>query len=234
MVITVTNENEPGTVVLTPMAANVDGEIMARLTDIDGGVTDVTWQWSRSDMMDGTGTFEDIEEDAKEDSYMPVEADEGMYLKATATYTDGYGSGKMESAVTTAPVAVTMDNPGSVSITPRLVVVGQELTAILSDADTATGETWQWSSSNARAGTFADISGARAATYTPVEADVGMYLKATASYSDGYSSNRMAEGVTAAMVIAEADAPVDTCIELLGALTAPQTVMAAWADDCAS
>ena len=28
-------------------------------------------------------------------TYTPVEADEGYYLRATASYTDGHGSGKM-------------------------------------------------------------------------------------------------------------------------------------------
>ena len=112
--VTVDNVDEAGTVTLTPMMANVDGEIMAAVTDIDGGVTDEEWQWSSSETMDGM--FTDIEDAATSDSYMPVADDESMYLKATVTYTDAQGSGKMESAVTTAAVGVTMDNPGSVSL----------------------------------------------------------------------------------------------------------------------
>ena len=37
-------------------------------------------------------------------------------------------------------------------------------------------------------GTFTNISGATLATYTPVAADAGMYLRATATYTDGYAS----------------------------------------------
>ena len=36
--------------------------------------------------------------DATSVSYMPVDGDENMYLRATATYTDGEGSGKSASA----------------------------------------------------------------------------------------------------------------------------------------
>ena len=161
--------------------------------------------------------------------------DKGMYLQATATYTDGEGFGKMESAMTTAPVGVTMDNEGSVSIFPRQSVVGRMLTANLSDSDTPTDITWQWArSEDGMDDTWTDIEDATAVTYTPVEADVGNYLRAMASYNDGYSSGRTAEGVTAAKVIAEADAPVDMCIEPLGTLAESETVMGTWAMDCMS
>ena len=39
-------------------------------------------------------------------TYTPVEADEGYYLKATASYTDGHDSGKMAMATTTSMVTV--------------------------------------------------------------------------------------------------------------------------------
>ena len=230
VVITVTNEDEQGTVTLTPTAANVGGEIMASVTDIDGGVTDVAWQWAKSDAR--AGEFTDIE-DATEASYMPVEADQGMYLRATATYTDDQGSGKTESAVTTAPVAVTMDNEGRISFSPRQPAVDRVLTARLSDADNPMNVTWQWASSAAMDGAFTDIMGATDASYTPVAADKGMYLQATAMYNDDFSSNRTAKGVTANAVIVIVPS-TDTCIAPLGTLTASETVMGTWASDCMS
>ena len=234
VVITVTNEDEAGTVTLTPTAANVDGEIMASVTDIDSprGIpdADVMWQWAKSDAR--AGEFTDIE-DATEASYMPVEADQGMYLRATATYTDGEGSGKTESEVTTAPVAVTMDNDGRISFSPRQPAVGRVLTARLSDADNPMNVTWQWASSAAMDGGFTDSMGATDASYTPVAADEGMYLQATAMYNDDFSSNRTAKGVTANAVIVIVPS-TDTCIEPLGMLVEPETVMGTWASDCMS
>ena len=82
---------EQGTVTLNPDRPLVGTALTASLTDPDGGVTGETWQWSRSDAADGT--FTGIG-GATRASYTPVEADEGMYLKITVTYTDGHGPGQ--------------------------------------------------------------------------------------------------------------------------------------------
>ena len=92
--VTVTNVDEMGTVTLSAMQPRVGTPIMATLTDLDDGITGTTWQWARSSDM---STWADIEEDATSDVYTPVAADAGSYLQATAMYTDGEGSGKMES-----------------------------------------------------------------------------------------------------------------------------------------
>ena len=70
---------------------------MATLTDLDMVVDMPTgmWQWASSDAMDGTYT---TLRDATSASYTPVDGDENMYLRATAMYTDGEGSGKSEMA----------------------------------------------------------------------------------------------------------------------------------------
>ena len=94
--IMVTNVDEMGMVTLSAMQPTVGMEIMATLTDPDMVVDmpTVMWQWASSDAMDGTYT--DIEDDATSASYMPVDVDENMYLRVTAMYTDGEGSGKSE------------------------------------------------------------------------------------------------------------------------------------------
>ena len=55
----------------------------ASLTDIDGPVTGVKWQWS----IRGS----DDSDDATSDTYTPVAGDVGRTLTATATYTDPQG-----------------------------------------------------------------------------------------------------------------------------------------------
>ena len=88
--------NEAGTVTLSTMSPAVGSEVAtATLTDLDGGITGTTWQWSKSMTMDGT--FTDIDT-ATSASYTTVEDDTGMYLQATATYTDGHGPGKMATS----------------------------------------------------------------------------------------------------------------------------------------
>ena len=98
--VTVDNAEEAGTVTLDPTRPSVGTPITATLEDMDG-VVSVEWQWSSSDAMDGT--FTDIS-GATMATYTPVAADAEMYLMATATYTDGYDSGNMESMVTAAAV----------------------------------------------------------------------------------------------------------------------------------
>ena len=93
--VAVTNVEEQGTVTLNPDRPLVGTALTASLTDPDGGVTGETWRWSRSDAADGT--FTGIR-GATRASYTPVEADEGMYLKITVTYTDGHGPNKTATA----------------------------------------------------------------------------------------------------------------------------------------
>ena len=89
--IAVTNLDEPGTVTLSSQEPTVDTELTATLGDPDGGVTGTTWQWART--MDMVAGWDDIT-GAMDAAYTPVVTDEGYYLQATASYTDGHGSGK--------------------------------------------------------------------------------------------------------------------------------------------
>ena len=95
--VTVTNVDEEGVVTLSSPTPTIDTEITAMLTDPDGVVGAVTWQWSKSTTT--TGTFMDID-GATSDSYTPADADEDHYLRATATYTDGDGPAKSEMETT--------------------------------------------------------------------------------------------------------------------------------------
>ena len=54
--INVTNVDEAGTVTLSTNEPKVYVELTASVTDIDGAVTDLTWQWSKSDTAVGTFT----------------------------------------------------------------------------------------------------------------------------------------------------------------------------------
>ena len=76
----------------------------ASLRDPDGGVTGEAWQWARSE--DGVEQLGGYCSTATSNAYTPVAADEGNYLRATVSYTDGDGPGKSKDAVTDNPVAV--------------------------------------------------------------------------------------------------------------------------------
>ena len=101
-----TTLDQAGTVTLSTMRPVVGAELTATLSDPDGGVTDVTWQWAES--LDGTTSWADIA-GATSMSYTPTAMDDGYYLRATATYTDPLASGKTARAVS--DYAVTAGDP---------------------------------------------------------------------------------------------------------------------------
>ena len=101
--VTITDVDEPGKPTLTKPQPQVGRPLEAEgPNDPDLPITDVTWQWSRSANMDGP--WEDIGNPTASGSREPVVADEGMYLRATAMYTDKHGSGKTASVVSENPV----------------------------------------------------------------------------------------------------------------------------------
>ena len=324
--INVTNVDEDGTVTLSSQGPRSESAITATLTDADGSVTGTTWQWASSDAMDGTYTNIAA---ATLDSYTPVEGDANMYLRATAMYTDGHGSGKSESmvsanAVSTVPafdadtatrsvdentaagenigapvmaadddmltytlsgtgassfdideltgqlmtmadldyetettyiVTVTakdtseatdsvmvtinvtnVDEDGTVTLSSE-TKVGVAITATLTDADgSVTGTTWQWASSDAMDGTYTNIAAATLDSYTPVEGDANMYLRATAMYTDGHGSDKSESMVSANAVSTVPAFDADTATRSVDENTAAgenigAPVMATDADD---
>ena len=100
-------------------------------------------------------------------------------------------------------VTITVDNAeeaGTVTLDPMRPSVGTAITATLADADIVETVSWQWASADAMDGTFTNISGATSATYTPVAADAGMYLRAMATYTDGFDSGNVEMAVSASAV----------------------------------
>ena len=105
VMVEVTNVDELGTVSLSASQPRVGIELRADTpVDPDGGVTGVTWQWSRAD----NAAFGDNDnvtkiKDATNAGYTPVVADDGKFLRVTASYTDAEGSGKTAVGVTASP-----------------------------------------------------------------------------------------------------------------------------------
>ena len=98
--VKVANVNEDGTVTLSAVQPRVGVPLTASLTDIDGPVTGVMWQWN-----DGNTAIED----ATSDTYTPVAGDEGDTLMATATYTDPQGQGPEHTATGSSANVVAAD-----------------------------------------------------------------------------------------------------------------------------
>ena len=147
--ITVVDLDEAGTVTLTgtpalqpqeltATLAQLREELTAALHDDDGRLHGITWQWARSD--DRT-TWTDIDM-ATSERYTPEAGDlVGKHLRATATYTDRYGSGKSASQTTARvqdPPKVTLHlapNPigedgGQSTVTARLASASPAVTTV--------------------------------------------------------------------------------------------------------
>ena len=100
--VVVTNVDEAGSIAVSTGTPVIGTTLTATLTDPDGGVKDVVWQWQRS--RDGV-TWNNISE-ATSDSYTARAADAGTRLRATATYADARISGLSVSSSGTAAVPV--------------------------------------------------------------------------------------------------------------------------------
>ena len=196
--------DDDGSVSLSPSSPTVGETVTATLTDPDGGVTGAIWQWAYSS--NGTSNWTDIA-GATSRTYTVDTSDLGDYLRATVIYDDAAGAGKSAEEVTAA--AVTEDDDGSVSLSPSSPQFGDRVTAVLSDPDGGvTSVTWTWTFSSNGTTNWRTILGANSSTYTTVSADVGNYLRATASYTDAAGSGKSAEAITTAAVSEDDDGTV--------------------------
>ena len=98
VIVTVTNEDEDGTVTLSSVQPQVLTVLTATLSDPDVVSGNPTWQWAKADSAEGSFTTIST---ATTSSYTPVADDVDKYLQVTASYTDGEGSGKSAEAVST-------------------------------------------------------------------------------------------------------------------------------------
>ena len=103
--VTVANEEEAGTVSLSRTQIRVGVPVTASLSDPDGSISGLTWQW-----YDAAVNEQNAIEDANADTYTPVADDVGDTLTAVASYTDGHGSGKSAEGEASSMVAVDTRN----------------------------------------------------------------------------------------------------------------------------
>ena len=145
--INVVNVEEAGMVTLMGTPPQELQQLTAALSDLDGGLVGISWQWARS--ANSTGPWTDIT-GATAMRYPPGAADLGQYLQATATYTDGQGSGKSASQATTTSVqaapkvklslsdtSISEDGTESSTVTASLDRVSSENTTVTVSAPTS-------------------------------------------------------------------------------------------------
>ncbi len=93
--IDINNVDEAGTVSVPPEQPQAGTALAASLTDLDGTLSNISWQWARSS--DGSN-WSDIA-GANSDVYTPIDDDADKYLRVIVSYADGEGVGKKVQAV---------------------------------------------------------------------------------------------------------------------------------------
>ena len=109
--VNVLNVEEPGRLVINPVSLEQGINATASLTDPDGSLSNINWQWSRSD--EGTGPFSDISGETGP-NYVPVLSDKHKFLRISVSYTDGQGPGKSAELLTYVYAGTTTTEPNPV------------------------------------------------------------------------------------------------------------------------
>ena len=121
--------------------------------------------------------------------------DRSKYV-VTVTVTDS----SFVSAVITVNITIlNVDEPGVVTLSQARPQEGTPLVATLTDpdGDFVSSTTWKWEISDDGSNNWTAIVGETDADYTPVTADVGKFLRVTASYTDGHGANKTAQAAPA-------------------------------------
>ena len=145
VVITVTNEEEAGTVTLSALQPKVGVMLTASVTDLDNVVaSSVTWKWERDDdkINDAENTgVEAVIEGAKSATYTPTAKDDvgengesTFYLRAIASYTDGKGK-HMAEATSVSTVEMRTDNAPKFATETAERSIREDLMMVLENGD---------------------------------------------------------------------------------------------------
>ena len=165
--------------VRTFRASDEEGTVLAWfLTGVDGGDFRIS---------EGVLSFK-----SPPDYEHPTDANEDNIYEVAANVTDGVSTTTADLTVT----VVNIEEPGNLALSSLQPEADIPLIAELADPDgNVSGMLWQWSVSADRSG-WTPINGAISNTYTPVEADVGSYLRVAVSYSDGEGSGKSARAIS--------------------------------------
>ena len=180
----------------TPAGEDIGDPVAA--TDSDNGDT-LTYSLGGTD----ADSFGFVTTSGQLQTKDPLDYEDKQPYTVTVSVHDGRDANGAANTAVDATITVTVnlenvEEPGTVTLSSAQPLTGTAFVASLTDPDgSVTGLTWQWASSATSGGTFDDITGATSATYTPGAGDLGKYLQATATYTDGHDSNKSAVAVSA-------------------------------------
>ena len=262
--VSVTDVEEPGTIVITPPRgwADPQTQFSAALTDDDGGVTGTTWQWARSSNRSG---WTDIE-GATSQSYTAGPDDANQYLRVTAGYEDRRSSNKAASAQLktrvgdTGPAANAAPEFASESATRSITAgtaPGRSVGPAVRATDSDQGDVLTYSLGGTDAASFdIDASTGQIRTRTVLVYDrspdaentYGVTVSVHDGFDGSYNPSTIEDDTIVVTISVTARPPAPppggspppppavSCVEDLGALVAEQTATetGAWVADCDS
>ena len=115
---------------------------------------------------------------------------------------------------------VDVEEDGNVLLSPLSAQVGEAMTASVMDSDNymsiddlglvpaSAVESWVWERSDNSDGPWVTIANTTTASYAPVVADIGNYLRATATYTDRRGPGKTASGVSGEVAPGIPSAPI--------------------------
>ena len=194
--------------------AQVGRDLSASVSGISdaNGLTNPTYryQWLRAETAAAAG--EDIS-GARSATYTVVEADQSKYLRVQVSFQDDDGNAETATSDATGPVSAEANAPATGQPTiSGTAQVGEDLSAStsgISDGNGLTNPTYdyQWLRAETASAAGSEISGARSATYTVVEADQSKYLRVQVSFQDDDGNAETVTSDATGPVSAEANAP---------------------------
>lgn len=169
----------------------VGSAVIAAGTSVSGVPTpSVTYAWETASTASGSFTTA-TGSGADTATYTPTSADAGQWLQVTASASNGEGP---TATVTSTPVQI---GP-SVAITPTSTIAGGEFVASVVPT---TGTTVQWQQeTSSGSGVFTDIGGETETTLSSSSSQVGLKVRAVATYAGASTVSTATQAVTALQV----------------------------------
>jgi hypothetical protein len=167
--------------------------VAGTLNDPDASIT--SYQWTRDGVIVSTSAFPS--------TYTVTEADEGHVLALVETAIDADGGPTTTS--TSAPTATVVDvfpAPAKPTVSGN-TVEGQTLTAssVTTGSDEALNIAYQWQSASTVSGTYTNISGATASTYTLQETDENKFIQVAETFTDDTGQSTTLTSTPIGMVV---------------------------------
>ena len=149
-------------------------------------------------------SFDIVDTSGQLQTKAPLDYETKDSYTVTVTATD---PGKASDTIDVTITLTNVEEAGTVTLSNNQPSASIEITAALTDPDEGvTGTSWQWEKSSDGTTDWVDV-GTDSPSYTPADGDVGHYVRATASYTDGHGPNKNAQATTAQAVQAGANRP---------------------------